>query len=69
MSHKASQVGKPSKKDCEGTGIVADIQMNMAGQVLVKSPKDQTTSSISRDPGQDKPHMKVYVDDNTPINK
>jgi len=58
-----------SKKQAEGDGIVADIQMNMAGQVLVKSPKDQTSSSISRDPGQDKPHMKVHADDSTPINK
>ena len=69
MTHyNYSNVKTPSKKDCEGTGIVADIQMNMAGQVLiVKSPDDR--GSISRDPGQDKTHMKVHKDDSTPINK
>jgi len=54
-------VGKPSLDAVVGEGTSKQISMTHAGGVYVLS-NDVKRDSISRDPGQDKPHMKVETD-------
>ena len=60
MARKERNVGKPSLDNTIGTGSSEVIKMPCVGKVYEVGMMDGST--ISRDPGQDKPHMKVERD-------
>jgi hypothetical protein len=58
---KASSVGKPSLSTVVGEGTSEKLKMPRVNQVYMISD-DVKHGSISRDPGQTKPHMGIMHD-------
>ncbi len=59
---------KPDLDRCVGEGTSELIQMTCASQVFTQGKRGTYIGPISRDPGQDKPHMKIKSDEGT-LNK